>query len=99
MSTKFKMSYENGETNAFYIKDIQLDQGRMHQVSQVVTEEGQVISEGLTVIDNGDCLRIPATDGDDDVIIDYGTAELLLAVIYHNLTTVEGVKFDKMEKE
>ena len=98
MKTKFRISYENGEVNSFSIEDTPMDTGRTHYVGDTTNEQGQVFHEGLTVIDNGDCLRIPSTSGADDIVIDYGTAELLMAVIYHNYTTVQGVKLDKMER-
>jgi hypothetical protein len=100
MRTMYRTHYENGECNEFTIKDTQVEKYyRIHQVDSVVDEQGDLHRDEVTVIDNGDCLRVTSSDGIDDIVIDYGTAEILMTIFYHNFTTVEGVKLDKVEKE
>lgn len=100
MKTMYKTLYENGEANEFTITDLQISKfNRVHSVDYVVTEEGELHKEPIQVHDNGDYFRIPTSDDLDDIILDYGTAELLMVILYHNFTTVEGVKLDKVERE
>lgn len=100
MKTMYKTVYENGESNEFVINDLQIEKYyRIHTVDWVINEDGEAHHEPIQVIDNGDCFRIPSTDGNDDIVLDYGTAELLMVILYHNFTTVEGVKLDKVERE
>ena len=100
MRTMYKTVYENGESCEFTISDLQIEaHNRVHSIECTVNEDGEIHREPISVHDNGDYFRIPSTDGNDDIILDYGTAELLMVIFYHNFTTVPGVKLDKVERE